>query len=371
MRTQRTASTLATDLADSHAPRRAGGDTSRSRSKSRFSGSASAILSQLRSIGGGSRPATCSPGAAWATVAAKEDPVGNAVQWINQQRRRVDAPRAGANGGVMKLTREQAVVMNKVVPKRAAPKPPTGASGATAKAQPSTAESSHTNPEIESDDELFELPLPATERAPQKTLLQLFNEERAFQHAPASPAQTRTQDTAAAPEYDDDLIEVDLHSGRVNTGAKASEPAEPSAPAGPKSALRKPGAARREAGPRVSWHPDVRDTKLASAEEKSGSPQREATANTGEIAVLQDSSKLHIDEASDQGKESHAGVTDEPTLARSPSRREQSGARVSSAASVATPATPGTSTTPTGRARHSGITGMLGRMVQLPRKLWR
>ncbi|CAE6745420.1 hypothetical protein R75461_02676 [Paraburkholderia nemoris] len=262
MRTQRTASTLATDLADSHAPRRAGGDASRSRSKSRFSGSASAILSQLRSIGGGSRPATRSPGAASATVTAKEDPVGNAVQWINQQRRRVDAPRAGANGGVMKLTREQAVVMNKVVPKRAAPKPPTGASGATAKAQPSTTESSHTNPEIESDDELFELPLPATERAPQKTLLQLFNEEHAFQHAPASPAQMQTQNTAAAPEYDDDLIEVDLHSGRVNAGAKASEP---SAPAGPKSALRKPGAARREAGPRVSWHPDVRDTKLASA----------------------------------------------------------------------------------------------------------
>ncbi|GGC63030.1 hypothetical protein GCM10011400_58620 [Paraburkholderia caffeinilytica] len=269
----------------------------------------------------------------------------------------------------MKLTREQAVVMNKVVPKRAAPKPPTGASGATAKAQPSTTASSHTNPEIEPDDDgLFELPLPATERAPQKTLLQLFNEERAFQHAPASLAQTQTQNTAAAPEYDDDLIEVDLHSGRVNTGAKASEPAEPSAPAGPKSALRKPGAARREAGPRVSWHPDVRDTKLASAEEKSGSPQREATANTGEIAVLQDSSKLHIDEASDQGKESHAGVTDEPTLARSPSRREQSSATVSSAASVATP---GTSTTPTDRARRSGITGMLGRMVQLPRKLWR
>jgi hypothetical protein len=268
----------------------------------------------------------------------------------------------------MKLTREQAVVMNKVVPKRAAPKPPTGASGATAEAQRSTTESSHTSPEIESDDELFELPLPATERAAQKTLLQLFNEERAFQHAPASPAQTRTQNTAAAPEYDDDLIEVDLHSGRVNTGAKASEPAEPSAPAGPKSALRKPGVARREAGPRVSWHPDVRDTKLASAEEKSGSPQREATANTGEIAVLQDSSKLHIDEASDQGKESHAGVTEEPTLARSPSRREQSSARVSSAASVATP---GTSTTPTGRGRRSGITGMLGRMVQLPRKLWR
>ena len=265
MRTQRTASTLATDLADSHAPRRAGGDASRSRSKSRFSGSASAILSQLE--------------VDWRRLASRDALARGCVGDCHgegrscRERRSVDQSAASAS----RCAARRCEWWRDETDSRAGRGDEQGraeagraqaADGRERRNRQSAAEHdrvSHTNPEIESDDELFELPLPATERAPQKTLLQLFNEEHAFQHAPASPAQMQTQNTAAAPEYDDDLIEVDLHSGRVNAGAKASEPSEPSAPAGPKSALRKPGAARREAGPRVSWHPDVRDTKLASA----------------------------------------------------------------------------------------------------------
>ncbi|CAB3725418.1 hypothetical protein [Paraburkholderia rhynchosiae] len=366
MRTQRTASTFATDHADPHAPRQAGGNASRSRAKSRFSGAANAVLSQLRSIGGGSRPGTGSKvrppvanGApAPATLIAKEDPVSDLVKWINHQRRAVDAPPAVANGGVAKLTREQALAMNKAVPKRAPPAPP-GANSAAATTRSSTTEpaAAADDPAIESDDDLFELPLPAAPRAPHKSLQQLLDETRDFHSAPEWPIQTRPHSTAATPAHDDDLIEVDPHSGRVNAGANAAAPSVTAATGRLKSALRKPDAARGEIRRHVSWHPDVRDTKLASAEATGGSPQRTTT----EPKAPEKAKHIHANPGS--GRMSGA-----PTLARSPARREQPGDGAPSASSVTAPPT---ATPPAARARRSGITGMLGRMVRLPQKLWR
>ncbi len=346
MRTQRTASTLATELADRHAPGPASGNVGRSRTKSRFSGSANGILSQLKSIGG-SRPATrrsaLAPVAnrlpAPAKVAATENPVADAVQWINHRR-----------------------------------PPPSDTSDGAAKLQTSSTGHTAANPVIDADEDLFELPLPAARRAAQKTLLQLFDEERAFQHASDLPAGMQAQDIAAARVDDDDLFEVDLRSGRIDVGARAAGAPGPAARALLKSTLRKPDAARRDNGRSVSWHPDVRDTKFASAQEKGGPRHRttdpellEIQAKTRENEVLQEFGRLPVDRDDDDGKQVNQRATGAPTPDRPTAHREQPGESASSPSSATTAAT----AAPAHRARRGGITRMLGRIVQLPRKLWR
>ncbi|WP_440624630.1 hypothetical protein [Burkholderia sp. 22313] len=377
MRAQRTAGTLATELADRHASGPATGNVGRSRTKSRFSGSANAMLSQLKSIGG-SRPPTrrgaSAPVAnrlpAPATVVAKEDPVADAVRWINHRRRQVDEPPVG----VAKPTRARTATTAVVLTGRAPPAPPLDASGGAAQVQTNATEHAADHPVIDAHDDLFELPLAVAGRAPRKTLLQLFDEERAFQHASDLPAGMQAQDIAAARVDDDDLIEVDLRSGRIDVGASAAGSSGPAAPAMLKSTVRKPDAARRDSGRSVSWHPDVRDTTFASAQEKGGPRHRttdpelfEILAKIRENQVLQEFGRLPVDRDDDEGKQVNQRVAGAPTPDRPAAHREQPGESASSPSSAATAAT----AAPAHRARRGGITRMLGRIVQLPRKLWR
>ncbi|WP_156444561.1 hypothetical protein [Burkholderia sp. MSMB1826] len=182
MRVQSRSSSLTTAFADRQTAGRGISATGGPSLKSRFSGSASALLSSLRSMG--ARLARRLLATAPMAASSKEAPVVDAVQWINQQRRQGNAPRIGANRDVTKLTREQAMVLNTAVPKRVPPAPPTSKSSAIVKAKKATTESFHASPETDSDDDLFELRLPATDHAAPRTQFQLFNEECAFLGVP-------------------------------------------------------------------------------------------------------------------------------------------------------------------------------------------
>ncbi|WP_141667490.1 hypothetical protein [Burkholderia cepacia] len=285
-----------------------------------------------------------------------EDPVGDAVQWIKQQRRQGNTPRIGANRDVTKLTREQAIVLNKAVPKRVPPAPPTSKSSAIATAQKVITESFHTSPETDSDDDLFELRLPSTDHAAPKTQFQLFNEEYT---SLAAPVRKSPHNTAAATAEACDAIDMDLHSRCIGAGTEAAMLVKTSASVGPKITLRKSGTERRQGSPRVSWHPDVQDQKLMFAEQLDSSQRREATLNPESNAVLRDSAQARLDEASNKVKEDGIGANPVRRRAFTTSHRDHSNV------------TPGVSDATTIRAVQNRITKMFGQMLKFPRILWR